>query len=494
MAPRDSSSVSPNKVASQGPQTTLILSRSGYRVGGTLVGTLLIEKGQGPPLRQLQGVDVVVVGYCRLDARWHKTPTPYPLPPRQVQTKELYATLPKAENLFWTSACIDLLPLPTLAENVSQRPKDLLVPAPLPVADTKALNTLELSEDVTIPDVTATNAAKTTFLSYSFRLDLPPNLPPSISATSCRYAYAILHRLRFQGQVAADVPWKELPFSILTADIHTEGTTHESLQTSMPALHAVSHGDTLLCTLTSTEVHNRSGQGHVTVHTQGAAMFRSVRLSDACQTMRVSDPSGAPVAVLTVLGATQLSPGSRLLLQLDFPNPEKPCANWVPCYQASACLQGEEMVLPRPTKGSAPKRRRARQLLLATAHEILDPDCAERVCLNLLVPADAPCSVQTDVVEISLWCVVDLTVGTSSRSDTATTKSKAAGHHNLRLEIPCRMGHPRTAVESEAAEGDYHEDVNDDMDESVDSLASPAIRQDLRRLSYAVLEHARSMA
>jgi hypothetical protein len=216
--------------------------------------------------------------------------------------------------------------------------------------------------------------------------------------------------------------------------------------------------------------------------------------------MRVSDPSGAPVALLTVRGATQLSPGSRLLLQLDFPNPERrdqldddQLDDWVPCYQASACLQGEEMVLQRHTagKGVGPiRRKRARKLLLSTAHELMDPDCAERVCLNLLVPADAPCTLQTDIVEISLWCVVDLTVGTSSRSNggTAADNSKAQ-HHNLRLEIPCRLGHAPTAVESQAAE-DYR---LDDVDESaVDSLGSPVIREDLRRLSHVVLEHTRA--
>ena len=282
--------------------------------------------------------------------------------------------------------------------------------------------------------------------------------------------------------------WKECPFSVLTVDRDHASWNEEKedLASCKPRISVVSHGDTILCTLRSTEIHDASGLGQLTVHCNGPTMFRPVSLASAqdCQSMRVSDPSGKPVTVLTVLGASKLSPGSRLLLQFDFPDMEKVERNsWALCYQASACLQGEEMALQRESRGALPKRHRARKLLLSTAHEVLDPVCTERVCLTLLVPSDAPCSVSTDVMEISIWCVVDLTVGTSSSSS-----SNAAGHQNLRLEIPCMVGHPKSAFESQIHEDDRVDDI---VDESVDSFYSNDIRRDLRQLSHAVLKHYR---
>lgn len=380
----------------------------------------------------------------------------------------------------------DLLPTPTYPEYVSQPPKDLLTPQPLDLPQEEDVPKMEASRDLQ----RALSAKDVThgLMSYSFSVNLPINLPPTIAATSCRYSYTVLHRIRFKNQnsnpgtSAAAVVWKECPFSVLTVDQDREMEEREDLACCKPRISVVSHGDTILCTLRSTEIHDASGLGQLTVHCNGPTMFRPVSLGSAqdCQSMRVSDPSGKPVTVLTVVGAAKLSPGSRLLLQFDFPDNEKVGkGSWALCYQASACLQGEEIALQRESRGSLPKRHRARKLLLSTAHEVLDPVCTERICLTLLVPSDAPCSATTDVMDISIWCVVDLTVGTSSSS---------SGHQILRLEIPCRVGHPKSAFESQIHDDDRVDDI---VDESVDSFYSNDIRRDLRQLSHAVLKHYR---
>ena len=473
----------PTKAPSQ-VKSTLILSRSGYRAGGKLVGTLLIEN---VARSAVQSIDVVVVGYGRLDSRWHKTSS-YPFPPDHFHVGEAsrkYWALPRASNVFWTSEMTDLLPTPTYPEYVSQPPKDLLTPQPLQdVPEEEEVPKMEVSRDLQRA-LSAKDIARG-LMSFSFSVNLPVNLPPTIAATSCRYSYTVLHRIRFKDNPDTSLIWKECPFSVLTLDSDRQLSNEDKqdLATCKPRVSVVSHGDTILCTLRSTEIHDSSGLGQLTVHYNGPTMFRPVSLGSSrdCQSMRVSDPSGKPVTVLTVLGAAKLSPGSRLLLQFDFPDIEKVGkGTWAPCYQASACLQGEEIALQRESRGGLPKRHRARKHLLSTAHEVLDPACTERVCLTLLVSSDAPCSVTTDILEISIWCVVDLTVGTLANGNNS-------GHQNLRLEIPCVLGHPKSAFESQV---DEDERVDDIVDESVDSFYSNDIRRDLRQLSHAVLKYYR---
>lgn len=473
----------PAKAPSQ-VKSTLILSRSGYRAGGKLVGTLLIED---IARSSVQSIDLMLVGYCRLDSRWHKASS-YPFPPDHFhvggEASRKYWALPKASNVFWTSEMTDLLPTPTYPEYVSQPPKDLLTPQPIQDApeEEEKVTKMEVSRD--LQRVLSTKDFVRGLMSFSFSVNLPTNLPPTIVATSCRYSYTVLHRIRFKDNPDTSLIWKECPFSVLTVDSGRQVGNEEQqgLAKCKSRISVVSHGDTILCTLRSTEIHDSSGLGQLTVHHNGPTMFRPVSLGSPrdCQSMRVSDPSGKPVTVLTVLGAAKLSPGSRLLLQFDFPDIEKVGkGTWAPCYQASACLQGEEVALQQESRGSLPKRHRARKHLLSTAHEVLDPACTERVCLTLLVPSDAPCSATTDILEISIWCVVDLTVGTSSSSN---------GHQNLRLEIPCVVGHPKSAFESQV---DEDERVDDIVDESVDSFYSNDIRRDLKQLSHAVLKYYR---
>ena len=460
-------------------KSTLILSRPAYRAGGKLVGTLLIENVVPSAL---ESIDLVVVGYARLDSRWHRN-TSYPFPPDHFHIGEAsknYWALPRASNIFWTSAMTDLLPTPTYPEYVSQTPQDLLIPQPLhAIPREEDVPKMEVSRDLQ-----RAISAKDGFMSYSFTVDLPSSLPPSIVATSCRYYYTVLHKLRFKSVSDSKVEWKECPFSVLTLESDRQ-SNEENLIASCPPVRVVSHGDTLLCTLKSTDIYDKSMQGQLSVHCNGPTMFRSVTLGspEDCQSMRVSNPAGQPVTVLSVLGANKLSPGSPLLLQLDFPDFDRVGTSWAPCYQASACLQGEEVAFQQTSRGTARKRTRARKLLLATAHEVLDPACTERICLSLLVPNDAPCSMTTEIVHISVWCVVDLVVGVSN--DSGSKKQ----HQNLRLEIPCRLGHPKSAFESQVDEDELVDEI---VDESMDSFYTPEIRRDLRQLSYAVLNFAES--
>jgi hypothetical protein len=197
--------------------------------------------------------------------------------------------------------------------------------------------------------------------------------------------------------------------------------------------------------------------------------------------LRVADPTGRPCCILTVLGnTTAWIPGNRVILQLDFPrchheiihgnennnnNKNKGGVDedgigtqhkeWLPCYQVSACLTAEEVAVYED--GS---KKRTRLYDLDTCHEPIDPTTTERVCLSLFLPMDCPCSVQTDIVEISLHCRVDITVGKKTLIELASlsSSSQQQSYNNLRLDLPCR------AIQ------DYEHDVydyndGDDLDE-----------------------------
>jgi hypothetical protein len=92
----------------------------------------------------------------------------------------------------------------------------------------------------------------------------------------------------------------------------------------------------------------------------------------------------------------------------------------------SACLQGEEVSISR-----SGARKRTRRHLFDTAYEELDPETVECVTLNLVLPTSAPCSILTDMLEISVQCLIDI----------AIASTKGDEYRNLRLEIPCQVQH-----------------------------------------------------
>jgi hypothetical protein len=61
-----------------------------------------------------------------------------------------------------------------------------------------------------------------------------------------------------------------------------------------------------------------------------------------------------------------------------------------------------------------------------------------------MLPLDAPCSIQTNILEISISIRVDITVGNATGD----------GYRNLQLEIPCRVIHGTSAYEEQENDGE----------------------------------------
>ncbi|GAX16526.1 hypothetical protein FisN_7Lh249 [Fistulifera solaris] len=399
------------------PFVEFALARPYARIGGVAVGMIRIsdDSRNGPSLRKdIESFELLLSAHCRLDARWHGRSLP-------AVDDDLWDDWPSQPNniCLWTSNRLDLM-------NLQERDWDSwqeVRPKPFTWPGRKVgPHTPPPEMDVVLEDM---------HLAFTFRFDLPmdQNLPPTLAATSCRYYYNILARL----QTKELVRWFQIPIQVLTASpLYTEphSQDEESVLQAMAHSSGLPAGEMSMSQLYPIE-------GRITVHDQQSAAFgqhTSLRIPSRqmVQSMRVTDPlTERPVCIITFIGASVLHPGSRMVVKLDFPKRfDDRSREWIPVFQVSTCLDGEETVI-RFRDG---QRTRARAYLFDTAHEgPFDPECVESISLNLVMPLDAPVSVQTDHVEVKVRCVVDIVVGEDYR--------------NLRLEMPCEVVHPQSAWE-----------------------------------------------
>jgi hypothetical protein len=477
------------------PEVSVTLSRPAYRLGGTVVGTVQVRCNPLTLADDLRPRDLLdslcwmVVGRCRLDPRWHTVSDYQRAFDKQPSQSSDFQDLPFVDKntvCFWSTEPIELL---DLRERTEGRWEDVK-PKPIHLPGRKR----SLKGDASSKSSFDSNLVflEDQQLAFTFRFELPSDLPHSVFATSCRYTYTILLCMRPKDNLNTKhkAQWIEAPLRVLTVDnpdpvptsaLSTAPVTHNAHVTSQAQVMAHSSG--LTCHLTASELHQPTGQ--LTVHRHGAALFRHVRRRDQrhLQTMKIADPAtDQPVCVLTIVGASRLSPGSRLILKLDFPkrqslSPNGGGGDWLSCYQASACLQGEEVAIHM--NGT---RKKARSLLLATAHERIDPVCTECACLPLMLPLDAPCSIRTSILEISISIRVDITVGNATGD----------GYRNLQLEIPCRVMHGTSAYEEQENDGEEERPRaaflqasagggDDDDDDGNTALAQPIDSRDPQR-------------
>jgi hypothetical protein len=373
------------------PNIELTLSRLSYPLGSTVVGSIRIfsDKHSNNSLRSVVSSAVIyVAGFCRIDPRWHNV----------AQYSKMYGKRhPQLEELYRKFD-------PAL---LSQGGEDTVC-----FWATQGLELLDLKERTVGKYEDLQNQ-----LLFTFRVDLPLDLSPSINANTCRYFYSAEVLLKTKSQEEKGV---KAPFVVTT---NPERPPPPPRQANKPRVtsgrvkiglvEGMAHSIGLPCHLSATERHRPRGQ--MTVNTSSS---RGVR--NDIQTLRVSNSKGQPVCVLTVVGAAKLTPGSRIHMKWDFPL--RVGSGWQPCYQVSACLQGEELALYED--GTT---QRTRSLVLDTCHEYVDPGVTDRVSKSLLLPVDAPFSLQTDVVELSMHVQVEITVKENEI------------YNNLRLDIPCHV-------------------------------------------------------
>jgi hypothetical protein len=433
------------------PKVEVTLARPAYRLGSSVVGMIRVttqptSTSIGHPRYAVKSLQLIMAGHCRLDERWHN------FIPSSARDGHLWEDFPLTENTLcvWSSNRVDLL---HLQERAAGRWEDVR-PKPIRLPGRPIISPVNNSDHH--PDTPAHQPPlEHSQLVFSFRVDLPSAsscIAPSLVATSCRYYYTVVVRL-----VSSSTPepqWIQIPVRILTAD--DDSSSHQRYHnTGGDSLQAMAHSSGLPTVLTARDLNQWEGRLSSVHHGAVSHGRHVIRRTDSVQTMRVTDPeTGKPACLLTMIGASMLHPGSRMILKLDFParhGASGSTSDWVAVHQVSACLQGEETAI-RLRDG---KRTRAHSFLFDTAHERIDPATVESMSMSLLLPPTALCTVQTERVEIHICCLVDICVGQLQKG--------SINYRNLRMEIPCQVVHS-SPWETNPEDGDRCNKLVDALD------------------------------
>ena len=429
-----SGSGKPPKPRSSMPDVKVFLSRPSYPLGSVVVGTILIRPphegiGTQESLRNmLQSLIVYVAGYCRIDSRWHNV----------ADYTKIYGQVHPFLQLLYQDFDSDLLLPPATEETVCFWATNGLQLLELKERQAGAVwNTTDQStvwHKGLLPTNNHNNHnnnnnnASPPLLAFTFRVDIPLDLPHSINATTCRYHYSadVLIKTPTQQRVI------KTPFQVWTnhqqplriprsQQIQQQRNGGGKQQLVIPGARVkfgtcqgMAHSNGWPCHLSATEIHRPKGQMTVALP----------RAREDVQTLRVSNAMGQPVCVMTVVGVSKLTPGSRIHLQWDFPERISATKSWIPCHQVSACLAGDEFAIYEDGKTT-----RTQSYVFDTCHEWVDPGVTHRVSKTLLLSMDAPCNLYTDVMELFIRCQVDITVKENGE------------YNNLRLELPCHVVH-----------------------------------------------------
>ena len=429
----DGTSLSPSSKAQQKTfRAKVTLSRPSYRLGTSVVGTIRIRPNHrsgadlsAASLRdKVKNAVVYVAGFCRVDSRWHDVSNYSKMyGPFHPQLAELYGIFdPKllsqgADTVcFWATNGLQLLELPERKEGHWN---------PCVEDDGEEKEVVQQQQE---------------HLTFTFRVDIPLDIPPSISANTCRYFYSaeVLIRTNSDEQDVIKAPFSVLadpnqqpPKSAIRNQVSAGVKTHHvsSGRVKFGTCTGMAHSIGLPCHISATEIHRPRGQ--MTVQPSQLLSIRGGR-PESLQTLRVNNSQDRPVCVLTLVGATKLTPGSRIHIKWDFPSIATMASSssgaggeqWLPCHQVSAALMGEELAIYED--GTT---KRTRSFVFDTCHELVEAGGGtDRICKTLLLPYDAPCTICTDIMEISISCQIDITV------EEVTGK-----YTNLKLEIPCHV-------------------------------------------------------
>ena len=492
------------------PDVRVFLSRPAYPLGGTVVGTVVIQQprrtinGESKneeitSLRSLlESVTVYVAGFCKIDARWHDC----------SQYARIYGRIhPQLEPLserfdnkllkqkddtvcFWATNGMEALDLPERSDGRLWKNKETDFQSGL--RDDEDTNHSDAIEHGEKKD---DNSSSCNILAFTFRVDIPDDLPHSVHATTCRYFYSahVLVKTATEQRVLKEN--FRVTSSTGTTDFNEEQIINPAhTRVKLGNCLGLAHSNGLPCHLSVTEIHKPKGQ---LVVVQNHCLVMQYRRNNDVQTLKVTNTSGKPVCVLTIIGSQSLCPGACIHLQWDFPKEQT--NDWVPCYQVCACLEGEEFAIFEDNS-----KKRTQSFLFDTCHEWVDPGITDRVSKTLWLSSSgdggngntghfdggaAPCDLKTDIMEVSTWCQVDITIG---KEDNYSEK-EPSGFQNLSLQIPCRVK-LRNSANDEQDEYEMMEQQVQPLNELLDNgsendaFQTNDIRSDLKTLSLIMNE------
>jgi len=505
-----------------------VLSRSAYRCGDTVCGTVQLsfkssgDKGVGTSLRNglethhskttasefqqhlrqfYKSATVHVSGKCRVDSRWHPSARStllelygfsHPLlkdalPAETCKLLQDFDVVdsPIGQNLIRHSTVVCFFStnnLELLALEERQEPKNRKA-LRLTLEDLKADDFYEKYLDLDWNHEINCNGegengsyddTKHRHLAFTFQVDLPPELPPTIQATCCRYFYsAVLSVTTVYGEViTAIVPFTLLSCARMTynpldhtqdhiSHLSVEGKSHVRGRVKVGQCTAVAHSNGLPCYVSPSTLQRRRQLGVSSVGLCSSMVVRDTR------TVRITNALGMPTCILSIIGGTVMLPGGSLVLHFDFESVKSRLAEthdgpyeYLQCLQICVCLQGEEVAIGHagtvvsgtaagPTQNHGSSTAVTRTFLFDTGHSYVDAE-SDIISLSLGLPLEAPSSISTELVEINTKCHVEMTV---QKRDSSTKK------HTNKLEI-LQLDLPVEVVDAKIYEESDEEGIN----------------------------------
>jgi len=448
------------------PSAEIALSRPAYRLGASVVGTvrLLANNLEVSPRSCFESAYLYVKGICKIDSRWHNADEYQMLYGFHPHVEEYERTEPKLRQdntvCFWAT---NVIPLLGLEERRDGNWNDVR-PKPIILAH-KLRNKLEREEQAVDDNISGLERRQ---MAFTFRAELPKDLPHSASLNCCRYSYVVVVKAKtYSGENLVSM----LPFKVLSP-LNGHDKVESTGRVMLGSCSAMAHSNGLPCHVSIDEMKEPNGQVTVNRHTSLMAKYRDI------QTLRVADPLGRPCCVLTDVGGGCMFPGGRLLIQLDFPIAGD---SWLPCHQVSACLKGQEIAIYEDKS-----QRRTRSYVFDTYHETVAFGYTERISFSLLLPLHCPCSVQSDLVKVEISCGLDLTVDDTN-----------GGFTNLQLELPIKVVHAPTAdeIDRDHDDGPTLRELFHGSDEPLESnplksgsFVTKDIQKDLKTLSLLMAD------
>ena len=166
--------------------------------------------------------------------------------------------------------------------------------------------------------------------------------------------------------------------------------------------------------------------------------------------------NGFKCGTLTIIGGGLMVPGENICLEFTVADGSDGI-DVLPCYQVSACLQGEEYAI-----GMKSAKKRSKTFMFDTDFEKVCPGTTDSLFLSLNLPAHCPITISTDFLEINVTCRIDFTVKTPG----------SKSFRFLTVEFPCRV------VQSAPEE------------EELENGLSPSLENKILDLKWPTKEHA----
>ena len=328
-------------------------------------------------------------------------------------------------------------------------------------------------------------------IAFSFRTELPTDLPPSLSAECVKYFYsAVLVVTTATGEILVAT----CPFAVLTANspylvLQKSDKDATAARVHVGELHAVAHSKSLPTLISSTDVSTKLSQIHVIANPPIRSILSRRTAEQRTSTHTIQDNKGGLCGWMTLIGfGGPFSPGTRLSVVVDFPNSysdDYGSTKIIGCHRVCCGLVGEEYavcetgVAATGTHASTTVKRKTRSYVFDSAYEIVEFGHTNRISMGLLLPSHCPITVKTDLVEVTVTLKVEFTVDRASFiTDTIGENNSSSGGKDLSelgvisLDLPCEVVHSGIGLNEDP------EDNDEEGDKIMSSSASSAWRGD----------------